>query len=387
MKNTRIIILLPIFFGFFVMGFADVVGISTNYAKQDFALSDSLANLLPMMVFLWFFVLSVPVGLLMNKVGRKNTVLASMIISAIALLVPSVHYSFASALVAFALLGIGNTLIQVALNPLVTNVISSEKIPSSLTLGQCIKASASMLGPVIAAFAFTHLGNWKLIFPVYAVVSIISAIWLASVSIEREKSEGKTVSFGQCFGLLKNSYILMLFIGILLIVGIDVGLNTTIPKYLMNKCNLALDIAGNGTTLYFGARTIGTLFGTFILFKVPIKKLFLASASIAIVTFGVMLFSSGLYAIYATIAIIGLACANIFSMIFSLAIQKMPDKTNEISGLMMMGVSGGALVLPIMGILTDNFGLMGGMMVLLACLVYILGFSILLFNKKEAISA
>ena len=361
------------------MGFVDIVGISTNYVKQDFALSDTLANMLPMMVFLWFAVLSVPVGLLMNKLGRKNTVLISMIITAIALMVPSINYSFTSALIAFALLGIGNTIIQVSLNPLVTNVISGEKIASSLTLGQFIKAIASFLGPISAAFAAKEFGNWKLIFPIYAAITVISAIWLASIKVNREPSEDKVISFGQCFGLLKNSYILLLFLGILLIVGVDVGLNTTIPKYLSFKSNLPLEKAGLGTSLYFAARTIGAFLGAIVLMRVPIKTVFRISAIIAIIAFGIMLTTSGLTSILVLIFIVGFACANVFSMIFTLAIRSMPDKTNEISGLMIMGVAGGALILPLMGVLSDAFGMMGSMYVLLACLLYIL---ILTFSLK-----
>jgi MFS transporter, FHS family, L-fucose permease len=381
MKKTDLLVLPPIFFGFFVMGFVDIVGISTNYVKQDFALSDTLANMLPMMVFLWFAVLSVPVGLMMNKLGRKNTVLISMVITAIALMVPSVSYSFTSALIAFALLGIGNTIIQVSLNPLVTNVIAGEKIASSLTLGQFIKAIASFLGPIIAGYAAKEFGNWKLIFPVYALITVISAIWLGSIKVNREQSSDSIISFGQCFGLLKNRYILLLFLGILLIVGVDVGLNTTIPKYLSFKSNLPLEKAGLGISLYFAARTLGTLLGTFILMRVPVKTVFRISAIIAIIGFGVMLISSGLTPILVLIFIVGFACANVFSMIFTLAISRMPDKTNEISGLMIMGVAGGALILPLMGVLSDAFGMMGSMYVLLACLFYLL---ILAFSLKQS---
>jgi len=366
------------------MGFVDIVGISTSYVKKDFLLNDSLANLLPMMVFLWFLFLSVPVGLLMNKIGRKNTVLMSMAITAFALLVPLAHYSFSVVLIAFSLLGIGNTILQVSLNPLVTNVISSEKIPSSLTLGQFIKAIASFLGPIGAGFAAGKLGNWKIIFPVYAAVSLISAIWLASIKIEREKSENKNTSFGQCFSLLKNSYIFILFLGILLIVGIDVGLNTTIPKYLMGKCNLPLEKAGLGTSLYFAARTIGAFIGAIILMKISVRVVFRISAFIAILAYIIMLSFSGLWIILVSIFIVGFSCANIFSMIFSLAIKQMPEHTNEISGLMIMGVAGGALILPLMGVLSDNFGLMSGMLVLLVCLLYILLCSLSIKKLNEA---
>jgi fucose permease len=386
MKNNKLLILLPIFFGYFVMGFVDIVGISTNNVMHDFKLSNTLADLLPMFVFFWFLVLSVPVGLMMNKIGRKNSVIISMVITTLALLIPSIHYSFSITLLAFALLGIGNAILQVALNPLVTNVVSSERIPSSFTLGQFIKAIASFTGPIIAAFVANHFGNWKLIFPAYALVSIISAIWLASVPIEREKSVNKTISFGQCFGLLKNSYILMLFLGILLVVLIDVGLNTYVPQYLKFRCNLTTQKAGFGSSLYFLAKTIGAFAGTFILMKVSIKLVFRISVSIAILAFAVMLFLSGLWSILTTIFIVGFSCANIFSMIFSLAIQKLPEKANEISGLMMMGVSGGALVL-LMGFLTDKFGLMSGMLVLMACLLYLLFFSLTIKKKSEISNA
>jgi MFS transporter, FHS family, L-fucose permease len=111
-SKKTIVSALPVLLGFFVMGFVDVVGISTSYVKNDFQLSDTLSNLLPAMVFLWFAVFSVPTGILMNKLGRKNTVLSSMVITILALMVPLVAYNFVMVLIAFALLGIGNTIFR-----------------------------------------------------------------------------------------------------------------------------------------------------------------------------------------------------------------------------------------------------------------------------------
>ncbi|HPR33185.1 MAG TPA: MFS transporter, partial [Prolixibacteraceae bacterium] len=169
---------LPVLFGFFIMGFVDVVGISASYVKKDFALSDTLSNLLPTLVFLWFAVFSIPTGMLMNKLGRKNTVLLSMALTIAALMIPLFAYRFAWVLIAFALLGIGNTLLQVALNPLVSNVVRPDRLTSSLTLGQFIKAISSFLGPVIAGATAYALGNWKLMFPVFALVTLLSTLWL-----------------------------------------------------------------------------------------------------------------------------------------------------------------------------------------------------------------
>ena len=364
--------LLPVLFGFFIMGFVDVVGIATNYVKQDFNLTDTLANLLPMMVFLWFAVFSVPTGLLMNSIGRRKTVVISMVITFLAMLVPLVAYEFTMVLIAFALLGIGNTILQVSLNPLLSNVVRGDRLTSSLTWGQFIKAIASFLGPVIAAFAAASLGNWKLLFPIFAGITLLSTLWLFFTDIKEQPTEGKTSSFAACFGLLKDKTILMFFLGILFVVGIDVGLNTTIPKFLMARCNIQLDQAGLGTSLYFIARTTGTFIGAIMLVKFSGRMFLIGSMITAIAGMLILLTMSNLWAILVLIFVLGFAVANVFSIIFSAALQKMPERANEISGLMIMGVAGGAVVPPLMGVVSDSFGQAAGMALLLIAMAYLL---------------
>jgi fucose permease len=371
-KTSAFSKLLPVLFGFFIMGFVDVVGISTNYVKQDFALSDSVANLLPMMVFLWFAVFSVPTGLMMNSIGRRKTVIISMCITFAAMLVPLFSYTFEVVLVAFALLGIGNTILQVSLNPLLTNVVRGELLTSSLTWGQFIKAIASFLGPVIAGFAATSLGNWKMIFPIFAVITLISALWLILTPIAENPEKGKTSSFAASFGLLRDPVILMFFLGIIAVVGIDVGLNITVPKFLMERCDILLDKAGLGTSLYFIARTSGTFIGAILLAKMAPRQFFIVGMVVAIAGMAAMLALSNLWAILVLIFIVGFAVANVFSIIFSAALQRMPGRGNEISGLMIMGVAGGAVIPPLMGVVADTFGQTGGMAVLLIAMIYLL---------------
>lgn len=371
-KTDNKLALFPILFGFFIMGFADVVGISSSYVKKDFGLSDSLANLLPMMVFLWFAVFSVPTGLMMNSLGRKKTVLISLGITLIALLVPLVAYRFEMVLLAFALLGIGNTIMQVSLNPLLTNVVSGEKLTSSLTLGQFVKAIASFSGPIIAGVASGTLGNWKLMFPIFAAVTLISGVWLALTKVTEEKSGEVSSSFGKSFSLLKDPVILMLFMGIVLVVGIDVGLNTTLPKFLMERTSMPLEKAGLATSLYFAARTIGTFSGAILLMKIPGRKFYIWSIVLGIAAMSLMIVLSNLYAILVMIFCLGLAVANVFPIIFSAALRKEPQRANEVSGLLIMGVAGGAVVPPIMGVVSDSTGQTGAMIFLLICLGYLL---------------
>lgn len=383
MGNKSRLKALPVLFGFFVMGFVDVVGISTSYVKQDFGLSDTLSNLLPAMVFLWFAIFSVPTGMLMNKLGRKNTVLLSMFFTLLALLVPLIAYNFVAILIAFALLGIGNTILQVSLNPLVSNIVSKEQLTSSLTLGQFIKAIAAFLGPILAGFAASSLGNWKLMFPIFAAITILSSLWLWFTSVEREAEVAETTSFKAAFSLLGDKTILFLFLGILFVVGVDVGMNTATPKFLMERTGMTLETAGLGTSLYFAARTAGALIGAILLAKISAKKFFQVSMILAVVALVAMIPMKNTIGILVMVAIIGFTIANVFSIIFSIAIQKLPSRANEISGLMVMGIAGGAIFPLLMGVMSDKMGQTGGLLVIFACMIYLLVASFVIKTENK----
>jgi len=375
--------ILPVFFGFFIMGFADTVGIATNYIKQDFALTDTVANLLPMMVFLWFFIFSVPTGLLMNRIGRKKTVMLSMLIQIMAFIIPVLAYNFVAMLVAFALIGIGNTIIQVSLNPLLTNVVSSGKLTSSLTLGQFIKAISSFLGPIIAAFFARTFGSWELMFPMYAGITLLSSLWLMVTPIEEIPVTGKTSTFWECLSILGNRDILLFFLGILTVVGIDVGLNVTAPKIMQERTAMSLESASYAISLYFVFKTLGAFSGSIILSMFSARRFYIISAVATLIAITGLVFTSQLYFLYVLIALAGFACANMFSIIFSFALRRLPEKSNEISGLMIMGVSGGALFPWLMGVVSDAVvAQWGAVIIIVLCCIYQLFLSVFVKEKK-----
>jgi fucose permease len=378
--NRSLLKLLPVLFSFFIMGFVDIVGISVSYVKQDFALNDKTANLLPMLVFLWFAVCSLPVGILMKRIGRKNTVLASALLTIAGMLIPLFHYSFPMVLLAFALLGIGNTILQVSLNPLVTNVCHPEKLASMLTLGQFIKAISSASGPVIVGFAAASLGGWRAIFPIYAGATALSFIWLVMVPIHEEKTPVSGNWTQSVLRLLKDKYILLLFSMIVLIVGFEIGLITTVPKYFEANHGLSLQTGGYACTLYYIARTIGTFGGAILLAKVSVRKFFIISVSIGILSFIAFLLASSTTVLLCSLFVIGLSCANVFAIVFSNAIQYRPEYTDEISSFMIMGVSGGALIPPLMGIIADVSTQQISLVIPLCALVYIL-YCAIIMNK------
>ena len=155
-EKTSSLKLIPVMLAFFAMGFVDLVGIASNYLKADLGLSDSEANIFPSLVFFWFLIFSVPTGMLMNRIGRKKTVLLSLIVTFLSLMIPIFDDAYMVMLISFSLLGIGNALMQTSLNPLLSNIVSGDKLASSLTFGQFVKAIASFLAPYIAMWGATQ---------------------------------------------------------------------------------------------------------------------------------------------------------------------------------------------------------------------------------------
>lgn len=381
--------IMPVLFGFFIMGFCDVVGITSIHVKEDLlgnyspAFRDTLSNLIPVALFSMFLIFSVPTGILMNRIGRKKTVQLSYVLTIVAMFIPLISYTFVMTLLAFALLGIANTILQVSLNPLLTNVVKGDKLTSSLTAGQFVKAISSFAGPFIAAFAASQLNNWQYIFPIYAVITLLSALWLLATPIVEEKSAGKVSSFGEVLGLLSDKTILMLFLGILFVVGVDVGLNTASPKLLAERCGLSSIEAGYGPSVYFAFRTAGAFIGAFLLARFSPVKFYRINISIAVLALVALLFVSEKMVIFSLLGIVGFTVANIFPIIFGLAIQSRPDKANEISGLMITGVFGGAIIPFFMGLLTDAVGSqVGAIAVILASALYLLVSSLMAKVQK-----
>lgn len=362
--KNRFFLLVPVMLSFFVMGFIDVIGIATNYIKADFHLSDSVANMFPSMVFLWFLLLSIPTSMLMNKIGCRKTVLLSVVITAVALALPYMDYSLGMMLVSFSLLGIGNTLIQVSLNPLLANIVNEDKLASSLTLGQFMKAIASFLGPVIAGWMMLKFGNWRLLFPCFFTIALIAALGLSAVSLKEQKEERKS-SFVQCISLLSDRFILLLFLGIVCHVGMDVGINMTLPKVLMERLSIDLSEAGYASSAYFLFRTIGCFAGAFILAHCSSRKFLNASIVCLLLGLAGLLLFDDRMPLYVSIAFVGLGNSNIFSIIFSQGLLHRPAQKNEISGLMIMGLSGGAAFPLFMGFLSDFFATQSGAILVL----------------------
>jgi fucose permease len=371
---------IPVMLCFFAMGFVDLVGTASNYVQKDLSLTDSQANLFPSLVFFWFLIFSVPTGMLMNKIGRKSTVLVSLIVTAVSLIIPIFGENYYIMLAAFSLLGIGNAIMQTSLNPLVTNLINGDKLASTLTFGQFVKAIASFLAPIIAAWGATTVMptfglGWRVLFAIFAVVSLLSISALAATPIEEDRPE-KASGVMDCLKLLGTPFILLCFLGIMCHVGIDVGTNTTAPKIIMERLGLPLEEASYATSVYFIFRTIGCFLGAFILRYVAPKIFFAISIVMMAVAMVILFTGNSLGILYTGIALVGFGNSNVFSIIFAQALNAMPKQKNEVSGLMIMGLFGGTIFPLAMGYASDMMGQAGAVAIMAIGVIYLLYYTL-----------
>ena len=369
MSPTSRVSLISVMLAFFTMGFVDLVGIASNYIKADLHLSDAVANTLPSLVFFWFLVFAVPTGILMNRIGRRRTVLISIAVTLLSLLLAIVASNFALMLCAFSLLGIGNALMQTSLNPLVATVVKGGNLASTLTFGQFVKAIASFLAPYIAVWGATaqipSFGmGWKMLFPIYAAIGLAALLLLGSTPIEEERAEQQGAGFRDCVGLLRRPLIALSFIGIICHVGIDVGTNAMAPKLLMERLGIGLDEAAFSSSLYFAFRTLGCLSGSMLLRIVSGRTFFALSVVMMLLAMAGMAWGEAPAVLYIAIALVGYGNSNIFPMIFAEALRSDAEHGNEVSGLMVMGLAGGALFPIFMGFASDAVGQIGAVAVM-----------------------
>lgn len=375
MVRTSRFAVLSLVLAFFTMGFIDLMGVVSNYLKADLGLTDTVANIVPSLVFFWFLIFAVPTGLLMNKIGRRRTVMLSVALTILAMLIPVFSAAYVPMLIGSSLLGLGNALIQTSLNPLVAGLITGNRLPSALSFGHFVKSIAPFFAPYLAMWGAAGILpsfglGWRVMFLVYGLVGIVTLLLLVTTKIEEPPSE-RNVSMRECWALLRKPVVVLSFVGIMCHVGIDVGTNITAPKILMERLTLTLNDAEFATSLYFIFRALGCLVGAYLL-RV-FSHTFFFSLSIVLMALGVagLFHGTTMWVLYMSIALMGLGNSNLFSLILSQVLLSEPHRQNEVSGLMIMGLFGGTIFPLLIGVAADAVGQLGAVIVIGAGVLYL----------------
>lgn len=381
MSQKKILPIAAVLFSFVVMSFVDMVGVATDYVKADLQLSDGVVQFISSAAFLWFFIISVPTGLLQARFGKRKVLVTGIILSAIGLLFPFLNYTYFSVLIGFSLLGIGNTIIQVAANPLLILIVNKEKASGFMSFSQFIKTIGSMMAAPLTALVLVKTGDWKLVFLFFAIVSVLAALLLYSVQIKETNENKNSTTFASCFKLLNNRFVFLMALAIFLLVGIDVGINTVSGQFLIEKFGFEQSVAASGRSLYFMGKLIGSLLGAILLTKFNPRQFLNITNVLLCVSILVFALNPFNMASWALLFIIGFFAANIFPLIFTLAVESLPKKANEISGLLMMAISGGAIIPPLMGAIAGASNYTMSLFLLLGCGIVIV--MIGLMNKPK----
>ena len=389
----------PIFLAFLCMGFGDVVGPLVGLVKETFGLSYTMAQLVPFVGFIMFAVLSVPMGIYQDKKGRKFILVLGLVVALVGLLLPMLngmygprvefnpgeYFSYYVVLLSILLLCAGATILQVVGNPVMRDVSPEGKYSKNLALAQSIKAIGSSLGflvPPLVAIAFGL--EWSVLFPVFAFLIVITLVLAIPLKIQEQKDpNSRTASLKSCASLLKNGFVFMMVLAIFVYVGAEVSMSSGVPIILKENFGVKGFSLWVSWAIFFLPIVLGRFGGSIILGWMSAKKFLVVTVFVAIV--GVLtMFMANEVLTYVGIVLVGLGFANIFPLVFSITIDRMPERSNELSGLMVMAISGGAIVPLIMGKVSDSTNILVGFVVPLACLFYISFVSFATMRKAAA---
>ncbi len=396
---------LPIFLAFLCMGFGDAVNTFVGVAKSHFSLSAFEASFIASAGFIMFGLLSVPMGIFQDRKGRKTTLLMGLGVALVGILAVMFlgldrYWVF---LLSILLLGAGATILQVSGNPIMRDVSDEGRYSSNLSMGQFVKAIGSFTAPVVfyaaAKMGYTESQSWSVLFPIFAAAIAITIVSVAMLNISERASEARTASVGSCIMLLANPFVAMMVLGIFVYVGAEVCIGSGMPVYFSQQFAIPEAEATKYVMYFFITIMAGRFLGAVMLTKIAPKKFLALTSALAIFGFGVLALGSSAVSselgldflrdwreaiTTASLIILALGYANIFPLIFSIAIDRMPSKSNELSGLMVSAICGGAFLFPVMTKIGDAAGdLFYGFSVPLAAMVYILAVA-LVVNPKGA---
>lgn len=369
---------IPIFLAFLVMGVADAMGPLSDTVQKEFQLSSVMATMLPFFVFIAFAAFSVPGGLLAARIGKKKLLLLGLGINALAMLVPSViNPGFIVLLACIFLLGVGTTFLQVAGNPIMRDVSPAGAYSRNLSWAQGIKglgstSSSWLVGAVAGIALLASLKNmgWRASFPVFFCLMAVAFVLVAILKIDETKPDVPP-SIGSSVGLLKEPIFALAVLGIFMYVGAEVCMGRFLLPGLKTMGMPEATATKYGAPMFFLLLTIGRLVGGAVLTVISPRAFFRVSALLGLVG-GIILMTGQQSLAIAGVFAAGLGFANIWPMLFSITVEEKPERASELSGLMCMAISGGAIVPLIMGKFVDSGMKSLAFVVPAACFAYLL---------------
>jgi len=393
MKQNAFIVILILLIFFVISFLTNILGPIIPDIVQSFHLSIGLAGFLPFAFFVAYGVMSIPAGLMVEKYGEKTVLLIAFLFAFAGALLFAVKPGFTIALSSLFMIGVGMAMLQVVINPLLRVAGGEQKFAFNSVLAQLFFGAASFLSPLLYSYLVLNVHSqqsgflldtlnklvpenlkWVSLYWVFAFISIIMVLVVGLVKFPRvDLKEDEKIDVGKAFSELSgNKSVWMFFLGIFAYVGTEQGIANWISKFLQIYHHVDPATTGASVISYFwGLLTIGCFLGLILLKLIDSKKVLLVFTAGAIVSLLTALFASKELSLLA-FPLTGFFASVMYSVIFSLALNSVPNHHGTFSGILCAGIAGGAVVPLIIGGLAELFGLQLAMLFLLVTLGYIL---------------
>ena len=396
MQKRYPFIVLLVFLIFFVISFlTNILGPLIPDIIDGFSLSLALAGFLPFAFFVAYGVMSIPAGMLLERYREKAVMLAAFAFAFAGSLFFASVATFQVAIVSLFLIGIGMTMLQVAINPLLRVAGGEEHFAFNSVIGQLVFGAASFISPHLYSYLVTNLEDyeggrsllldllarlvpaelpWVSLYWVFAVVALVMIVVIGGIKLPKFelKEDERAGAWATHIELLKNPVVLLYFFGIFCYVGSEQGVANWISKFLATYHGFDPQVDGARAVAYFwGLLTAGCLLGLVLLKLYDCRKVLIGFSLAAIASLTFALVGSATVSYY-SFMMVGFFLSVMWSVIFSLALNSVARHHGSFSGILCTGIVGGAFVPLFVGWLGDQIGLRGGMTLLYLTLGYIL---------------
>ena len=395
MKRSFPIVLL-VFLIFFAISFlTNILGPLVPDIIASFSLSLALASFLPFSFFVAYGVMSIPAGTMLERFGVKPVMLGAFALAFAGSLLFAGFPSYTIALASLFTIGIGMTLLQVAINPLLRVAGGEEHFAFYSVAAQLVFGSASFLSPYVYSYLVTNLKSvagapnplirtlarvvptglpwvslyWLFAAVTLAMIAVLALVRLPRVELTDEERPGAWETHVQLF---RKPVVWLFFVGIFGYVGTEQGVANWISKFLQTYHGMDPETAGAAVVSHFwGLMTAGCLLGLVLLKLFDSRRVLIVFSVAAIAALATALWGSAAVSANAFRAV-GFCLSVMWSIVFSLALNSLDEHHGTFSGILCTGIIGGAVVPMLVGQVGNVLGLRAGMHLVFATLAYIL---------------
>jgi len=376
---------------FFMWGFITCLNdILIPHLKAVFDLTYVQAMLVQFCFFGAYFLMSLPSGYIVKKLGYKKGIVVGLLIAAVGcvLFYPAASlHSYPVFLFALFVLASGITLLQVSANPYVSLLGSAKTASSRLTLTQAFNALGTTVAPSFGALLILDSASEAFLTPAQnaesvqlpylllaAMLILLAGIfaWLKLPDIMSEQKEAAKNSEKIEGSAWQYRHLVLGAVGIFMYVGAEVAIGSFLVSFLAQEhiAGLKEHAAAHYITYYFGGAMVGRFIGAAVMQKLPAGKVLGFNATMAIILVVIAMSTSGQLAMW-SILLVGLFNSIMFPTIFSLALNGLGKHTAQGSGILCLAIVGGAIVPLLQGALADTVGVQLSYVLPILCYIFI----------------